>query len=55
MGFITDIFQDSLASEVAQVSYKDNRGALWFGYQSGDLARYSESGFEMILSSPLPP
>lgn len=48
MGFITDIFQDSLANEVAQVSYKDNRGALWFGYQSGDLARYDESGFEMI-------
>jgi ligand-binding sensor domain-containing protein/serine phosphatase RsbU (regulator of sigma subunit) len=46
--FNTDIVQDSLANEVAGVSYKDGRGVLWFGYQSGDIARYDGSTFTTV-------
>ncbi len=43
--FNADILQDSLGTEVAQVSIKDSRGVLWFGYQSGDIARYDGTAF----------
>ena len=50
MEFNTDLIQDSLASEVAAISFKDSKGTLWFGYQSGDLARYNGLSFERIKS-----
>ncbi len=46
--FNTDIKQDSLSREVAGTSFKDHTGDLWFGYQSGNIARYSGSHFETI-------
>jgi ligand-binding sensor domain-containing protein/serine phosphatase RsbU (regulator of sigma subunit) len=46
--FNTDIKQDSLSREVAGVSFKDHTGALWFGYQSGNIARYKDSHFETV-------
>jgi ligand-binding sensor domain-containing protein/serine phosphatase RsbU (regulator of sigma subunit) len=46
--FNTDIQQDSLSREVAGASFKDHTGALWFGYQSGNIARYTGSHFETI-------
>ncbi len=46
--FNTDIQQDSLSREVAGTSFKDHTGALWFGYQSGNIARYTGSHFETI-------
>ena len=46
--FNTDIKQDSLAREVAGISYKDSTGVLWFGYHSGDIARYYRNQFETI-------
>ena len=46
--FNTDVQQDSLAREVAGTSFKDHTGALWFGYQSGNIARYTGSHFETI-------
>jgi ligand-binding sensor domain-containing protein/serine phosphatase RsbU (regulator of sigma subunit) len=46
--FNTDIKQDSLAREVVGTSYKDNDGTLWFGYYSGDIARYCHSRFETM-------
>jgi ligand-binding sensor domain-containing protein len=46
--FNTDISQDSLSREVAGTSFKDHTGDLWFGYQSGNIARYSGSHFETI-------
>jgi ligand-binding sensor domain-containing protein/serine phosphatase RsbU (regulator of sigma subunit) len=46
--FNVDIQQDSLAREVAGTSFKDHTGALWFGYQSGNIARYTGSRFETI-------
>jgi len=45
--FNTEVQQDSLAREVAGTSFKDHTGALWFGYQSGNIARYT-SRFETI-------
>jgi ligand-binding sensor domain-containing protein/serine phosphatase RsbU (regulator of sigma subunit) len=46
--FNTDVQQDSLSREVAGTSYKDHTGALWFGYQNGNIARYTGSHFETI-------
>jgi ligand-binding sensor domain-containing protein/serine phosphatase RsbU (regulator of sigma subunit) len=46
--FNSEIQQDSLSREVACVSFKDHAGALWFGYQSGNIARYKGSRFETI-------
>ena len=46
--FNTDVQQDSLSREVAGTSFKDHTGALWFGYQSGNIARYTGSHFETI-------
>ncbi len=43
--FNTDIQQDSLSREVAGTSFKDHTGALWFGYQSGNIARYTGFSF----------
>jgi ligand-binding sensor domain-containing protein/serine phosphatase RsbU (regulator of sigma subunit) len=39
--FLTDIPQDSLSREVAGASFRDKQGTLWFGYYSGNLARYT--------------
>lgn len=39
--FLTDISQDSLEREVAGASFRDKQGTLWFGYYSGNLARYT--------------
>ncbi|MBN1158927.1 MAG: SpoIIE family protein phosphatase [Bacteroidales bacterium] len=38
--FVTDIIQDSVARTVIVTSYKDIRGNLWFGTQSGDIISY---------------
>jgi len=46
--FSTDILQDSLANEVAGVSFKDSRSVLWFGYQSGDITRYDGITFTRV-------
>ncbi len=46
--FNVDISQDSLSREVAGTSFKDHEGDLWFGYQSGNIARYSKSHFEKM-------
>jgi ligand-binding sensor domain-containing protein/serine phosphatase RsbU (regulator of sigma subunit) len=46
--FNTSPFQDSLANQVAGVSFKDSRDVLWFGYHSGDIAKYDGRRFEMI-------
>lgn len=46
--FDTDILQDSLGTEVAQSSIKDIRGVLWFGYQSGDIAKYDGTAFSTV-------
>ena len=46
--FSTDIIQDSLAREVAGISYRDSSGVIWFGYLNGDIARYDGSKFEVI-------
>jgi ligand-binding sensor domain-containing protein/serine phosphatase RsbU (regulator of sigma subunit) len=46
--FNSDIKQDSLAREVAGTIFKDHTGTLWFGFQSGGLARYSGSAFEIL-------
>jgi ligand-binding sensor domain-containing protein/serine phosphatase RsbU (regulator of sigma subunit) len=49
-GFVFDpgVAQDSLANEVASVSYRDNAGDLWFGYQSGHIARYDGHTFKVL-------
>jgi ligand-binding sensor domain-containing protein/serine phosphatase RsbU (regulator of sigma subunit) len=46
--FNTDIIQDSLAREIAGISYKDSKGTLWFGYYSGDIAKYNGKLFESV-------
>jgi ligand-binding sensor domain-containing protein/serine phosphatase RsbU (regulator of sigma subunit) len=46
--FNTDVKQDSLAREVAGTSYKDSTGTLWFGYYSGNIARFSGSRLETM-------
>ena len=46
--FNTDIIQDSLANEVAGTSFKDASGVLWFGYQSGDIAKYDGNTFATV-------
>jgi ligand-binding sensor domain-containing protein len=46
--FSKDVKQDSLAHEVAGISYKDSSGNLWFGYYSGDIARIVNSRVESI-------
>jgi ligand-binding sensor domain-containing protein/serine phosphatase RsbU (regulator of sigma subunit) len=46
--FNTDIIQDTLAREIAGISYKDRKGTLWFGYYSGDIARYDGKLFERL-------
>lgn len=46
--FNTDIKQDSLGREVAGISYKDSTGSLWFGYYSGNIARYQNGRFETL-------
>ncbi len=38
--FDTDVIQDSISGVVAAISYKDKSGALWFGYQNGNIIRY---------------
>jgi ligand-binding sensor domain-containing protein len=46
--FDTDLIQDSLAGQVAGVSYKDSRQYLWFGYQNGNLGRYDGYTLQMV-------
>jgi ligand-binding sensor domain-containing protein/serine phosphatase RsbU (regulator of sigma subunit) len=46
--FNTGIVQDSLATEVAAVSYRDSGGNLWFGYQSGDIACYDGQALKTL-------
>jgi len=46
--FDTDIKQDSLARDVAGISYKDSEGNLWFGYYSGSISRYQNGRFTII-------
>jgi ligand-binding sensor domain-containing protein len=42
--------QDSLAGQVAGVSYKDTRGSLWFGYYNGDIVKYDGKKFDVIVT-----
>jgi ligand-binding sensor domain-containing protein/serine phosphatase RsbU (regulator of sigma subunit) len=46
--FSTDIIQDSLAGQVAGVSFKDKQETLWFGYHSGNIAKYDGLTFELV-------
>jgi ligand-binding sensor domain-containing protein/serine phosphatase RsbU (regulator of sigma subunit) len=46
--FSADIVQDSLAVQVAGVSFKDSRGTLWFGYYNGDISSYDGHTFKKI-------
>ena len=46
--FTTDMVPDSLAGQVAGYSFKDSSGTLWFGYQSGNIARYDGASFELV-------
>ena len=48
--FSKDFILDSLAGEVAGVSYKDTRGVLWFGYHSGSIANYDGRSFNMLTT-----
>ncbi len=46
--FSTDIIQDSMASQVASVSFKDSRNHLWFGYHGGDIGHYDGKKFNIL-------
>lgn len=46
--FSTDVIQDSITGVVASISYKDKSGALWFGYQNGDIIRYDGTDVRII-------
>jgi ligand-binding sensor domain-containing protein/serine phosphatase RsbU (regulator of sigma subunit) len=46
--FNSDVQQDSLSREVAGTSFKDHTGDLWFGYQNGNIARYTGFHLETI-------
>jgi ligand-binding sensor domain-containing protein/serine phosphatase RsbU (regulator of sigma subunit) len=46
--FNADIQEDTLADQVAGVSFRDMRGVLWFGYHSGEIAKYDGRKFEQI-------
>ena len=46
--FSTDNVRDTLAGEVAGISFKDRRETLWFGYHSGNIAKYDGRTFEVV-------
>jgi ligand-binding sensor domain-containing protein/serine phosphatase RsbU (regulator of sigma subunit) len=46
--FSTDMVPDTLAGQVVGISFKDSSGTLWFGYQSGQIARYDGGSFELV-------
>ncbi len=46
--FTTDMVPDTLSGQVVGASFKDSSGALWFGYQSGNIVRYNGKSFELI-------
>jgi ligand-binding sensor domain-containing protein/serine phosphatase RsbU (regulator of sigma subunit) len=46
--FSKDIIQDSIAGQVASMSFKDSRETLWFGYQSGNIAKYDGRAFKIV-------
>jgi ligand-binding sensor domain-containing protein/serine phosphatase RsbU (regulator of sigma subunit) len=46
--FVTDFIQDSTANQVASISFKDSQGSLWFGYHSGEIARYNGRKLSVI-------
>lgn len=48
--FSTDIIQDSMASQVASVSFKDSRNHLWFGYHGGDIGHYDGNKFNILIT-----
>jgi ligand-binding sensor domain-containing protein/serine phosphatase RsbU (regulator of sigma subunit) len=46
--FDTEMVHDSLAGKVANISYKDKQGILWFGYSSGEIAKYDGSVYQVV-------
>jgi ligand-binding sensor domain-containing protein/serine phosphatase RsbU (regulator of sigma subunit) len=46
--FSTDNIPDTLAGQVAGVSFKDSQETLWFGYHSGNIVNYNGRTFNMI-------
>lgn len=48
--FTGGLVTDSLANGVASVSYRDERGVLWFGYQGGNILRYDGENFRMYYN-----
>ncbi len=50
--FDNPVYQDSLASEVAAVSYTDSEGTIWFGYHSGNIASYDGTRFRIMKAGP---
>src|SRR4030042_4761371 len=46
--FNTSMVHDSLTGKLANISYKDSRGTLWFGYSGGEIARYDGTKFEIV-------
>ena len=46
--FESGLVTDSLALGVASVSYRDDKGTLWFGYQGGNILMYDGRNFRMF-------
>ncbi len=46
--FSADMIQDSMASQVASMSFKDSRNNLWFGYHGGEIGLYDGKRFSIL-------
>lgn len=45
--------QDTIAGQVAAVSFRDSKNNLWFGYQNGSVAVYNGKEFRLIATGQL--
>ena len=46
--FSNEVISDLIAKDVANISYKDSKGDLWFGFNDGTICKYNGTTFEII-------
>ncbi len=46
--FDRKVISQLMAKDVANISYKDSKGILWFGFNDGTISKYNGTDFEII-------
>jgi ligand-binding sensor domain-containing protein/serine phosphatase RsbU (regulator of sigma subunit) len=49
--FDRKIVSQLLAKDVANISYRDSKGILWFGFNDGTISKYDGTNFEIVKTS----